>query len=401
MKRCFPALLLLVLNACSPGNNAAETSRAAGTFGYDLAFLLRHDSALAVLSSADSSARVIVSAKYQGKVFTSTANGLNGSSFGWINYKALSEKPQPHFNAYGGENRLWLGPEGAQFSLFFKPGSRMDFANWQTPAAFDTEPWTVVSKTGESVALEKAMALTNYAGTRLNLRVDRAVNLLNRAVISEGLGTPLPDSVQVVGYQTRNTLTNTGPAAWTRQTGAPCLWVLDMLVPGNHTTILIPYQTTGTGPVATTDYFGPIPPDRVRYQHGVLTFSADGNSRGKLGLTPQRAKGVAGSYDPDRHTLTITLFDVDKKGTYLNQAWKLVPDPFNGDAVNAYNDGPLPDGTQMGPFYELESVSPAAFLQPGQGLTHSHTVLHLMGNEAQLDGIAQKVLGTSLKGMRE
>ena len=23
-------------------------------------------------------------------------------------------------NAYGGENRLWLGPEGGKYSLFFK-----------------------------------------------------------------------------------------------------------------------------------------------------------------------------------------------------------------------------------------------------------------------------------------
>ncbi len=48
-------------------------------------------------------------------------------------------------NAYGGENRLWLGPEGGRFSLFFKPGDSMVFDHWKTPAAFDTEAWNVTS----------------------------------------------------------------------------------------------------------------------------------------------------------------------------------------------------------------------------------------------------------------
>lgn len=288
---------LLWLAACS-SQPSSEQHADKGTFGYDLAFLKTHDPELTVLSSPDSLVQVLVSAKYQGKVFTSTAGGPDGPSFGWINYRAFAGKPQPHMNAYGGENRLWLGPEGAQYSLFFKPGAAMDFANWQTPPAIDTEPWDVVSKTGEAVALEKTMSLTNYAGTRLTLRIDRAVQLLPRSVISEGLGLHLSDSVRVVGYQTLNTIINTGPTAWTRQTGAPCLWLLDMLVTGPNTTILLPYEPNASGPVATTDYFGAIPPDRIRYQNGVLFFKADGKYRGKLGLISQRAKPVAGVLAP-------------------------------------------------------------------------------------------------------
>ncbi len=397
MKR-LPLTLLSLMMACSSGSKTMhDTTPSKGSFGYDLAFLKTHDPDLTVLSNADSSVQVIVSARYQGKVFTSTAEGPGGTSFGWVNYTAFAGKPQAHMNAYGGENRLWLGPEGAQYSLFFKPGTTMEFANWQTPPGLDTEPWNIVSKTKEAISMDKAMSLTNYAGTPLTLRVDRTVQLLTRDAVSNQIGTPVGSSVQVVGYQTLNVLTNTGQNAWTKQTGAPCLWMLDMLVPGDSTTILIPYETAGTGPVATTDYFGAIPPDRVRYQNGVLHFKADGKSRGKLGLTAQRAKPVAGSYDPDRKLLTLTFFDVDKNATYLNQAWKQVPDPFKGDAVNAYNDGPLADGSQMGPFYELESVSPAAFLKPGASLTHRHTVLHLTGDVTQLDAIAQKVLGLSIK----
>ena len=59
--------------------------------------------------------------------------------------------------------------------------------------------------------------------------------------------------------------------------------------------------------------------------------------------------------------------------------------------------GRLPNGSQMGPFYEIESVSPAAFLKPKESQTHHHTVIHFTGEEKGLDQIAQKLLGVSLE----
>jgi hypothetical protein len=50
----------------------------------------------------------------------------------------------------------------------------------------------------------------------------------------------------------------------------------------------------------------------------------------------------------------------------------------------------------MGPFYEIESVSPAAFLKPGGKLQHQHKVFHFTGDKVALNNIAQKVLGVSL-----
>ena len=61
-----------------------------GEFGYDLAFLEKQDSTLIVLKAGE--ARLIVSPRYQAKVFTSTALGDHGISFGWINYKAFGNK---------------------------------------------------------------------------------------------------------------------------------------------------------------------------------------------------------------------------------------------------------------------------------------------------------------------
>jgi hypothetical protein len=51
----------------------------------------------------------------------------------------------------------------------------------------------------------------------------------------------------------------------------------------------------------------------------------------------------------------------------------------------------------MGPFYELESSSPAAALAPGKTLEHIHRTIHLSGTEVDLDGIARATLGVSLE----
>ena len=84
-------------------------------FEKDLAFLRKYDDSVVVLSRGNS--RVIVSPKYQAKVFTSTPG--DGSSFGWINYKAFDAEADPHMNAYGGENRIWLGTGGRTIFSFF------------------------------------------------------------------------------------------------------------------------------------------------------------------------------------------------------------------------------------------------------------------------------------------
>jgi len=367
----------------------------AGTFGYDLNFLRNHDSVI-VLQNKSGQGQVIVSAKYQAKVFTSTANGLAGQSFGWLNYKAFAAEKDPHMNAYGGENRLWLGPEGSKFSLFFKPGSKMEFANWVTPPAIDTESWHIVASDSGKVSLQKATSLLNYAGTQFKIQLDRDIQILENTEIEKSLNIELNNQVQAVGFSTQNRITNTGEEAWTSETGAPCLWLLDMFNPSPHTVIIIPYRTTATGKVATTDYFGEIAPDRITYQNNVLLFKADGKARGKLGIAPEQAKPIAGSYDATNNILTITTFDLTNQATYLNQEWTTAKNPLQGDAVNAYNDGPLADGSQMGPFYEIESVSPAAFLKPSETLRHQHQVFHFTGERAALNAIAEKVLGISL-----
>ena len=173
-----------------------------------------------------------------------------------------------------------------------------------------------------------------------------------------------------------------------------------MLNPSPGTTIVIPFRQGDEavlGKIVNDEYFGKVPEKRLIVEDGVLFFKGDGKYRSKIGLTPVRAKPVAGSYNEEDRILTIVQFSLPEGRTdYVNSMWELQENPFSGDAVNSYNDGPLEDGGQMGPFYELESSSPAANLSPGERMVHYHRTIHFKGEAEDLDPISKAVLGVSI-----
>ncbi|MEN6312339.1 MAG: DUF6786 family protein, partial [Acidobacteriota bacterium] len=147
--------------------------------------------------------------------------------------------------------------------------------------------------------------------------------------------------------------------------------------------------------------FGKVPADRlvVRENEGVLFFSGDGKCRSKIGISPRRVKPFSGSYDAANKVLTIICVTIPQGAKdYVNSLWKIQDDPFAGDVVNSYNDGPASPGAKpLGPFYELESSSPAAALKPGETLAHVHATIHVQGPEKALDQMARATLGVGLK----
>ena len=117
---------------------------------------------------------------WQARVMTSTAEGDSGFSFGWINRDLIaSGKLAPHINAFGGEERLWLGPEGGQFSIFFSKGKSFVYENWQTPAFLDTDSFSNLSHQQIHQPCSGMISTTeNYSGTPLKFRIEREVTLL-------------------------------------------------------------------------------------------------------------------------------------------------------------------------------------------------------------------------------
>jgi len=395
------AFLMVTFSGCNNPKKKEMKEYEKGTYGYDRKFLKEKDKGLIVLKGDNEKAEVIVSPKYQAKVFTSTAGGPGATSLGFINHNILnSEVIDDHMNGYGGENRFWLGPEGGQFSVFFEPGSEQVFNNWHTPKAIDVESWDVKEVSATEVTLAKDLELLNYQGNILKIAAERKIRLISSGQIEKELEVQLPEGINAVAYSTVNKITNLNDFKWDEKTGTVCIWMLDMFNPSDSAVTIVPFNEGDekeTGVIATTDYFGEIPPDRIQYESGILFLKTDGKYRSKLGMSAKRTKEIAGNYDPLSKRLTIITFDTDTTSTYLSQGWDPGLDPLEGDALNAYNDGPLEDGSIMGPFLELESCSPAAFLKPGESLSHKHNVFHFTGEEAVLSPISEKLLGVSLE----
>lgn len=397
--RILLPLIFVILIACTTKtipmqNETILPDSTSGTFAYDRVFLKKHKE---VIELGTNNARLLIINDYQARVMTSTANGDAGNSYGWINYPLIqSGESKSHINPFGGEDRFWLGPEGGQYALYFKMGDPFDFDHWQTPALIDSEPFEIVNSDSLQASFKKNSSLTNYHGFTFEIKIERKIKLLDETLIEQVFGISI-DKLSVVAFQSENSITNVGENNWTQKNGLLSIWILGMFKPSDKSVIILPHENASDKTKVTENYFGTIPSDRINNTDTLLFLKGDGKYRSKVGIAPSIAKTMAGSYDTEKHILTLIKFDLDMQGSYVNSKWELQKEPFGGDAVNAYNDGPQADGSQLGPFYELESSSPCKELKMGEKLTHRHITLHLEGDEIILNQIAEKTLGVSLK----
>lgn len=363
--------------ACTRATQPVTPERAVG-FDSDIAFLRQHTQVL-LLTDPSGSAQVAVTPAYQGRVMTSTTGGTDAPSFGWIGRAAIaSRKRAPHMNVFGGEDRFWLGPEGGQYALYFKPGDPFDLDHWQVPEPIDWERWEVASQSATDVRFHRRMTLVNYSGTEMSVDVDRTVRLLSSADVTRLLATSPGSAVRTVAFESSNTVTNAGSAEWKPETGLVSIWILGMFNPSTDTTIVLPFisgSDSTLGPIVNDAYFGKVPADRLAITPSAVFFRGDGQYRSKIGLSPSRALQTAASYDASGHVLTLVQYTRPADAVrYVNSMWEIQREPYKGDVVNSYNDGsPEPGKPPLGPFFELETSSPALVLAPGQ-CTHTRTV---------------------------
>lgn len=395
------ALALAVLGVATAIGGARA---AADRFAADVAQLRQHGDV--VVLGPPGGPQVAVSPTYQGRVMTSTTGGADAPSFGWIGWAAVrSGKRQPHMNAFGGEDRFWLGPEGGQYALYFKPADPFDFDHWQVPDAIDWGAWQIAEASSSAVRLRKRMALTNYSKTAFDIDVDRTVRLLSGAEAAQHLGLTPGGGVRVVAFESSNRVTNAGKSPWERQSGLVSVWILGMFNPSPDTTIALPIApgpAAALGPAVNDAYFGKVPADRLIVKDSIVYFRGDGRFRSKIGLSPSRALPLAGSYDAANGVLTLVQYTRPRDArAYVNSMWEIQRDPYGGDVVNSYNDGPpAPGKPPLGPFYELETSSPALALAAGESYTHVHRTFHFAGPDAELDRIAHATLNVGIADVR-
>lgn len=410
--RVLAASSTILLATGAGGATGAEVKGKPMSYGETRAYLAQHTE-LVELTNGEG-ARVAVCPQWQGRVMTSTCGGMDGLSFGFVHDEFINEgKPNLHFNNYGGEERLWLSPEGGQFSLWFKPGQKQTLDDWYTPPAFNEGGWKVVSGPNEPLRMATTMKCANASGTHFHLDVSREVRLLASSDLGKLLGESAAKmiaqpGVKSVAYETANQLTNRGEPM-TREKGLVSIWILGMMNCGPQTVVIVPYKegpVADLGPVVKGDYFGEVPPDRLKVIPGVVLLRADGNYRSKIGVSQRRAKNVVGSMDFQNGVLTLVNFTMPADPTkepYMNNQWGgPLSAPYTGDVVNSYNDGPPAPGKKgLGPFYEIESLSPTKAMKTGESLSHSHRTIHIQADGPTLAKLAKEALGVDLETVRK
>lgn len=393
--RYGPIAIGLLLSCCdgaAPKTPGAEMKNPR-SFADDVSFLSKHGEVFVL--SAPEGGKIAVSAAYQGRVMTSAVSS-EGQSLGWIHRAFIESKTTgTAFDNFGGEDRFWLGPEGGQFGLYFPKGAPFAFDAWQTPHEMQEGAWSATEDRPGQITLTRTMKVENWSGTRFDVGVKRTIEVLGRDA-ARSLAAPA-SNVPFVAYRSVNTVTNAGKEAWKKESGLLSIWILAMYAPAVDTKVVIPFARSSKANVNDT-YFGKVPADRLDVRDRYLVFKCDGVYRSKIGLRPEDAKNVLGSYSPSSKLLTIVTYDGPKPGApYVNSMWETQKEPYAGDVVNSYNDGSPGEGKPpLGGFYEIETSSPGLALAAGESASHTHTTFHFVGERPELDAISRATLGVAL-----
>ncbi|MBK1880225.1 DUF6786 family protein [Pelagicoccus mobilis] len=378
--------IISLLTSCGVGTGTR--------YGEDLE-LLKLKTAVVELVANEGRARVMVVPEYQGRVITSTFSGELGVSNGWVNRAALDEDNVTG-GKVGGEDRLWIGPLGSQFSFFFQQIEPISDDNWLVPVSMNHEPYEVLASDSKSIRMRKEMQLTNFVGTEFELEVFRTVSIFDEERVKRELGVELADGVDFAAYESAHELFNRGEKAWSKETGLAGLWSAGMFEGSDDGVMVIPLRR-----VATLDeilqYLGPLDESRLRLLGRVLLFKVDGRYRSKIGVPRELAPDLYASYLPSKKRLTINQYKQTDDSLYFNSEVSVQENPYYGEVIPIYNHGTKDySPTDTTAFFEMESVAPMLELKPGESKTHFHRIYHFSGNEEELTKIAEELLGVDL-----
>lgn len=344
------------------------------------------------LTSEDGQSRVLITPKYQGRVISSSNKGLNGTSNGWVNYNAFHNDSLNTGQNIGGEDRLWIGPLGGQYSFYYQQISPINEDNWQVPEPFNAQPYQLLSKSLNEAKMCKEMHLSNFIGTEFNLLVNKTITLLSNDEIEKQLNIKLNENIKVVAFNSKHSLINKDTVQWTKETGLPCIWSLAMLPGSDKTQVFIPLKEK----VQINDignYLSDINEDRISINGNILEYKADGKYRNKLGFKPEVLKGnTFASFTPENKTLTIVQYQRTNDSLYFNSEVSIQENPYLGEPIQVYNHGPMDfSEPKENAFYELESTSAMKELMPNDSITHYQTIYHLNGDLEELKRILNQI----------
>jgi len=355
-------------------------------------------SAMILLKHPSSSAALAVAPGLVGRVMCSTFDAKAGKANAWINKKALEKgKVDPVFNNFGGEERFWFAPEGGPFGLMFGQ-KKSTFENYAVQDGMSTLGYHVAGSDSRSVSMEADMTLRNANETQFSLRVERRISLIEFCPYA----SEIPGPVELIAFQSENVVTNVGTLPWSRKGGTLSMWCLGQFVEHPRLSVVVPFRSTvgePPSPPTVDEYFkdfcigGTFPADRRVNFDECVVLKADGKVRGKIGMKRERATGRLGSYNPNDDHLIIVDHDFYPELDYATGYWRAYSgDAFDGDALSVYIDGPEEVGGPDGLSYELETMSPALFLRPGESFGYRNRTFHLRARREAIEKVSKRFL---------
>jgi hypothetical protein len=323
--------------------------------------------------------RIVICPDWNGNVMTSTCDGIDGSSFGLVNVKAIdSGKTDWFYNSYGGEDQLIFLPESGTFVI-------------------DSLPQPSVLR------MRRSVRLNADHGNDAELDIIRTVRLLDRYEIYLIFGNAAAISldqmdVSFVGFITVNSIVNSAirSPSWSQPVS---LQIRGMFNSGQSTVAIVPFQPVKESESEfsiDTDFFGSSPHGRLRLLPSATSptavlLRADGKYRCQVTASRKRVKPILGALDFREGTLTLIAFDLEL--------------PYSDESdqtVRAYNHGPsFPGEAEFAQFYEFNLLSLIHELPHGETQTLHQYTLHINADKRTLTYLAQEVLGVEYEQVYE
>ena len=341
---------------------------------------------------------VVVTPGLVGRVLASGMDGLEGLTDSWLSEEQLRKgltpsRPNGQWASVGGDERLWLAPESGPHAFFMPQGTKQNFTDYTIPEVMNSDRFEVVdvSADGKSVTFRTTWSLTNYMGTRFDIEVTRQVELLEYCPYTAGLG----DQADFVGFESRTWVKNIGTKAWTADSGCVSIWTLGQWLSYPDSVVILPFQKEGPGEAVCTEYFSTLAPDSApppanlwSQQSDHLLVSGSGRAQTKMEIYGKRGVGRLAGVDVKNSTLNILDFDCYPRMDYVaSYEMSYQGDRYAGGSSSCFV---LSDQLGIPPFYELESCSPALFLQPGEQYCHRARTYKIRGKKNKIAAMCKR-----------
>lgn len=282
--------------------------------------------------SNDFGARIAVCPFWNGRVMTSTCNGLGGDSYGLIDVRGIEnivDNANDNTNRTfpcGGENQFTLSPDRGRFSICHTTNIKdddyylhdlhqngLDFPMGYTEGPFDVD----FGLSDGILRMRRSFSATNISGAKFDLNAVRKIRLLNEShlldIFSNNAFVALEHpEVSYVAYETSDTLVNSG-AAFSQYSGLVSIRVKNMFNASPFSAMIVPFRNGNEdelGPPIQSDFFGISSRYRLHLLSNAALLRADGLLRGQIGVSRHRTLSYCAAINFRSGVLSIIAFNL-------------------------------------------------------------------------------------------